>query len=366
MGTKTMRRLGALGGAAALLLATACGDSDADQADGGDTRTAENESQGGGGEFEASPGYLSQVVDESTGQSFSYEMTMEMSMGGDTIDFGAPIATGQTDGDRQHMRMDMGVMFEAMLGEMGGSEELPEGFGGDMSIEYVIDTDAMYIRAPIFASMFGEMPGGTAELGEAGDLLGAFGQLGDGWGKVDLSALGDVLPGQAAGSLGGQAYDPQVFLEMIRSSESVEELGTDEIDGVPVSGVAAEVSMVDMLDAQGMSPEDAGGSSVDLTGATFPLEVWVDGDDLIRRITFTFDDESLADAAAATGQDVAEGDIDALGGVGVTMAMDFSGYGEPVDIEVPSGDEVVDITDDFVSGYEAIEELGTTGVGVPS
>jgi hypothetical protein len=165
-----------------------------------------------------------------------------------------------------------------------------------------------------------------------------------------------VAPGEAAGSLGGgQAYDPQVFLEMIRSSESAEELGTDEIDGVAVNGIAAEVSMADMLEAQGVSPEDLAGGGEEIAGMTFPMEVWVDADDLIRRIHYTFDDESLTDLGGAGG-------TPAMGGV--SMTMDFLDYGGDITVEVPSGDEVVDITDDFVAGYESMDDLGPTG-GVP-
>ena len=369
MGTKTMRRLGGLG-AAALLVAAGCGGDDADQADEGiggvelggpGAEGAEASSSG----FEATPGYLSEVVDASTGESYRYEMTMEMDLGGDPIDFGGPIATGEFDGTRNHMQMDMGAMFAGIMSSVGGGGELPNGLPtGDLTIEYVTDTDAMYMRAPFFAAMFGELPAGTdtSSLGEAGGLVEAFGQLGDGWGKVDLTALGDVLPSEAAASLGGgQAYDPAVFLEMLRSADGAEELGTDEIDGDPVSGLSAEVSMADMVEAQGMSPDDLG-SSADVAAMTFPLEVWVDADDHIRRIHFSFDEETLAEAGGAASEEA----VATLGGVGMTMTMDFADYGDSsIEVEVPADDEVVDITDDFVAGYESIDDL-STGVGMPS
>ena len=362
MGMTTMRRLVALGGAATLLLATACGGDDADQADddvsGVEMEGSESEASGSAGGFEASPGYLSKVVEESTGQSYRYEMTMSMELGGEPLDFGGPIATGEFDGTRNHMQMDMGLMFEAIMGSMGGGEDLPGGMSmDDMNIEYVVDADAMYIRAPFFGAMLGGVPAGAAgEMGEAGALLEAFGSLGDGWGKVDIAAMGDVAPGEAAGSLGGgQAYDPQVFLDMIRESESAEELGTDEIDGVPVSGIAASVDMGDMLEAQGMSPEEVGGAVEDMAGLTFPMEVWIDADDLIRRIDYAFDEETLAELG---------GGADAAGMGGISMTMDFLDYGGDITVEVPSGDEVVDITEDFVAGYESMDELGPTS-GVP-
>ncbi|HEY8547840.1 MAG TPA: hypothetical protein VIL36_22430 [Acidimicrobiales bacterium] len=357
MGKTTMRRLAALGGAALLLVGTACGDDD-DQA-GDDVSGVELEGPDSGAEaggFEASPGYLTKVVEQSTGESYRYEMTLDMELDGRAVDFGGPIATGEFDGTRNHMRMDMGVMFEGIMGSMGG-DDLPPGMSmGDLTIEYVVDTDAMYIRAPFFGAMMGDVPPGAAEsLGGAGSLLTAFASMGDGWGKVDVAALGDVLPGEAAGALGGgQAYDPQVLLELIRGSEDAEALGTDEIDGVPVNGIAAEVDMAEMLEVQGLSPEDLG-SAGDMADVTFPIEVWVGPDDLIRRVNFTFDDETMADLGG--------GDTAGLGGMSVSM--DFLDYGGGFDIEVPSGDEVIDITEDFVAGYEAIDDLTATG-GLPS
>ena len=358
--TTRTRRLVAVGGAMALLLAAGCGN-DADQAEddiSGVELDAGNQGAEGASEgFQATPGYLSKVVDDSTGQAFRYEVSMEMSLGGESLDFGGPIATGEFDGTRQYMHMDMGAMFEGMTSSLGGGEDLPFDTSGDgMTVEYVIDSDAMYMRAPFFATMFGSLPAGQ-DLAGADGLVDAFTQLGDKWGRVDLSALGDVLPGEAAGSLGGgQTFDPTVFLDMIRASESVEELGTDSIDGVDVTGLAAEVSMADMLQAQGMSADDLGAGADALPDASFPIEVWVDGDDLIRRIDFTFDSEALADMAGQAGQDAGASDV--LGGVGFGMTMDLSDYGDgSIEIEVPAGDEVVDITDSFMEGFQSLGEL---------
>lgn len=356
---RKIRRLMALSGALALLVGAGCAE-EADQADDGpdevETDTQEGVEESGG--FEASTGFLSKLVDDTDNQSYRYSMTMEMSMGGQSIDFGGPIATGEYQDGRQYMRMDMGAMFEGIMGSMGGSggEALPPGMtGDDMVIEYLVDAETMYMRAPFFATMFGSMPPGT-DLGEAGGLVEAFGALGDGWGKIDIAALGDVAPGEAAGALGGgQSFDPSIFLDMIRDAEGVEELGTDEIDGEQVTGLAAEVSMVDMLEVQGLSPEDLGPGTEGMSDLTFPLEVWVDGDEQLRRINFTFDEEAFGDIAESQGED--PGEIAEMGGVGMTMSMDFSDWGDDsISVEAPTSD-VVDITDDFVQGYEAMEDL---------
>lgn len=352
----TWRRLAAIGGAAALLVGAGCGD-DADKADDGKDITSDGESGQTG--FAATPGYLQRVVDQSADTAYRFEMDANFSLGGAPIEIDG-LATGEFDGIRQHLTMDMGAMFDGMMGQLGGGEELPEEMegllDGDMTIETVTDTDAMYMRAPFFSSMFGNVP--ADEVGEAGDLLNAFTSMGDGWGKVDLSELGDVLPGEAASALGGgQTYDPQVFLDMIKGSEGVEELGSDEIDGVSVNGLAADVSMAEMLEAQGMDGATAGAEG--LEDMTFPIEVWIDGEDQIRRVSFTFDGESLADAAEEAGEDIDDMDIGSeMDAFEFGMTMDFTDYGdESIEVTVPSGDEVVDITEDFVEGYESLSEL---------
>lgn len=354
---RTTRRLAALGTAAALLVSIGCG-SDAEKADdGADETAAENAGSGGPEGFEASPGYLTKLVDETSEQAYRYEVGMDVGFGGESIDFGGPIATGEFDGTRQYMHMDMGVMFQGMAGQFGADEELPAEFTGNgMTVEYVIDTDAMYIRAPFFATTFGSVPAGT-DLGEAGGLLESFGSLGESWGRVDLTALGDTLPGEAASALGGgRTFDPQMFLDMISDAEDVEELGTDEIDGETVTGLAAEVNMADLLGAQNVDLGDLGPEAEGMSDLSFPLEVWIDGDDQLRRITFSFDSEAFSDVAEESGEDLAE--LDGLGDMSFGTTIDFSDYGDDsISVDVPTGDEVVDITDSFVTGFESLEDL---------
>lgn len=349
----TLRRLAALGGAAVLLAGVGCGSDSDDDAGGGDVKTGEP------GTFEASPGYLRKVVDESEQQAHRFEVDAQIAMLGETIDIDG-MMTGEFDGTREHMVMDMGAMMEQMMGALGeDGGDLPSEFlGDDMTVETVVDSDAMYMRAPFFATLGSAMPSGE-DLGEAGDLFDAFTQLDDKWGKVDLAELGDVLPGEAAGALGGgQTYDPSVFLDMIKASDDVKELGSDEIDGVTVTGLSANVSMADMLESQNMSADDLGTDIGELGDVGFPMEVWIDGDGLIRRIKFSFDDETMTDIAESSGEDIPEEDLAELGGFGFGMTMDFTDYGDDsITVEVPSGDEVVDITDEFVEGYESLGDM---------
>jgi hypothetical protein len=307
-------------------------------------------------EFAASPDYVASVVDATRDTSYRYSMSISFGMGGQSFD--ADIATGAFDGERSQVTMDFGAMLQ-QIGGMG--EEVPSELAdADLTMEQVVDEDAIYLRAPFFSAMADQVAGEGSDIIDmtsepGGALFGIYDQLGDGWGRIDVDALGDVLPADVQETLGGgQNADPRVFLDMLRNTESVEDLGTDEIDGDEVHGLAADVDLGDLLKASGTDPDDIGGGTTDelgdFTAFSFPLEVWIDGDDHVRRIDFTFGADSFTDLAEQSGQDI--GDMpDELADFSMGMTMDFADYGDDsISIEAPS--DAVDITDDFVAAYE--------------
>jgi hypothetical protein len=342
MAAATGGRWVAIGAAAALLVGAGAGC--AEESD-GDLVAAKPI------DFAASPEYVASVVDASRDDSYRYGMTFSFGMGGQDLD--AQLATGEVDGERSHMELDFGALFEQMGSGIG--EEVPSELAdADLTMEQVTDGEAIYLRAPFFAALTESLP--QSELDDAGGaLFDIYDQLGDGWGRIDIDALGDVLPTEAQQALGGgQNADPRLFLDMVRDTENVEDLGTDEIDGVEVHGLAADVDLGDLLKASGTDPDDIGGGTTDevgdLTAFSFPLELWIDGDDHVRRIDFTFGADSFADLAEDSGADIGEMPGE-LGDFSVGMTMDFTDYGaDDISIETPG--DAVDITDDFVAAYE--------------
>jgi hypothetical protein len=309
--------------------------------------------------FEATPSYVGQVIDASESEPYRYSMDVAFDMFGQSAD--AQLATGAFDGERSQMSMDLGALLEQMGSGFG--EEMPaELADADLSMETVTDTDAVYLRAPFVQAMtegLGEDEGDVGLSTGADGMLDVYDAIGDGWGKVDIDALGDVLPADAERALsGGQSADPTVFLDMLRETSEVRELGTDEIDGVEVHGLAADVDLGDLMAASGTDPSamssGSGGEAAeglgDLSSFTFPLEVWVDGDNHVRRITYTFDQDSFGDIAEAAGEDAGELPSE-MGNFSIGMTMDFSDYGDDsISVDVPS--DAVDVTDEFVTAYQ--------------
>src|SRR5690606_26171159 len=112
---------------------------------------------------------------------------------------------------------DLGPMMSEVAESMG--ESVPAEMAGmDLTMEMAGDADAFYLRAPMMATL-----GGGA--GAAGDLAA----IGDGWGFVDMAALGEHVPGDVASALGAQSVYPQAVVAVVQGVDDVEEIGRAEV-----------------------------------------------------------------------------------------------------------------------------------------
>jgi hypothetical protein len=351
--TRTTRRWSPL--APVLVLATlgaACAD-EADDA-GGDVVTGEVD-------FEPTGRYLAAASERSTSVPFQFEMSMAMHAGGrgDEIDVDAPVMTGAQDGERYDFHMDMGPWIEQTMTETGQSPDLP---ADELTMDVVGDRETLYVHAPMYAAL---AESGVPSMGPVAQLA----ELGDGWGRVDLTALRDLSVANVQSTAGApNGSDPRALLQVVAGADDVEELGEDAIDGTQVHGLSADVSLGEMLEAQGVSADrfvdqmsaNLGpnlGSAPDgfvegvmstIVETDVPLEVWTDGSGYVRRIGYTFD---LADMFSGMREFPRQIESFEMG-----TTMDFSGYGDSVEIDDPPAD-AVDVTDT----YRQILEAGQAG-----
>ena len=220
---------------------------------------------------------------------------------------------------------------------------MPAAMGSlDMTMEMAGDLETFYLRAPLFAEMGSELGPEAAGLAE----------MGDGWGYVDLTAMGDLLPADLAAAIGTQGVDPRAIVDMIEGTEEVEDLGTGEVRGDAVHGLSTDISMAELLEASGQDPDalaEMGGQGAATEEATAELydtpttiEVWIDDDGFLRRFEFGWD---IADLASALGED--PGEMRALGVGDFRYVMDMYDYGATVDFEPPS--DAVDITEAYAA-----------------
>lgn len=237
-----------------------------------------------------------------------FEMTFEFDTPEGVFDM---LATGGFDGDRMTMEMDFGAMFQ-QLAESAG-ESLPPGFEEPMQM--VVDGDTFYMRMPMLDMITGTsgwLSGRPEDLGQSGDALG----------------------------LSGTSTSPTAMLETLRGvSDDVEEVGTEEVRGVETTHYRATIDLDVVLqqvpDAQRAEVEAALEQLSAAGSGTMPVEVWVDGDGLARRMV------------------VALEQIPGMGASGsMRMTMEMFDYGEPVDVQIPDPSEVTPIT-------EAMPGMGT-------
>ena len=271
-----------------LLLATSC----ASAADEGaiDVRTGAAATQA----LRAAPDAIAEAG------TVSIEMVMEMTVDGVDADL---TATGVMDADAQQMamEMDMGAMVRDLAEEAG--EDVPAGF--DEPLRVVADGATMYLQMPFAALMGGP----------------------SGWLSVDLSDMGVDARQLGAG------YDLRSTLDTLRgTSGEPDVVGTEDVRGVQTTHYRATV---DLAQAIAEAPESARaaleqqlgalGDAGDLDAVELVVDVWIDDEGLPRRQQM-----DMGSMFGALG----------FGGSAATMTIEYFGFGEPVDIEIPSPDEV--------------------------
>lgn len=216
------------------------------------------------------------------------EMTSTVQAMGHTVDVAAEGVVDFVNG-RSELTFDLA----SIVGSLGGDalpDEAARFFEGEMRA--VTDGSSLYLCAPLFA-----MLGGSDCIQQ--DVPGAEGGL----------------------AFGGQLADPAAALQSLSGAEDVEEVGTEEVDGVTTTHfrgagtMASALARLDGAEADELRQHlDEGGVSLD---SPFSFEIWVDADGLVRKMTTT---------TSVAGDQPFE----------VSGEVRFLDFGTPVDIDVPT------------------------------
>lgn len=181
-----------------------------------------------------------------------------------------------------------------------------DGFGDS---EVVYDGDTVYLRSHLL-EMFGD---------------------GKPWLKITSDQLGEVA-GKLDGSVQG---DPGAMLDLLEGAGTVEEVGSEAVRGVDTTHYRATVDLTKALDQLDSSRRQKLRDALAKMGAAqtleaVPVEVWIDGDGYVRRLTTTLDVGALAKGEAGRG-------------AAVTQTAEFYAFDEPVEITVPKASEVSEL-----------------------
>lgn len=226
------------------------------------------------------------------------EMTTTMVIDGVTREL---TATGAFAGTRARLELDMGELLAA---EAPG-ESLPT--GADEPLEVVVDGTSTYLRMPLLTSLTGVdgwLSMTAADLGQSGDPLG----------------------------LGAGGTNPMQMLDALRGvSSDIEPIGAGS-DG-ETHGYEVTVDLTKAAEKLPEAMREAYREQAASLGTTeLPLEVWVDGDGLVRVLKV-----DLADLAA--------GAEELAGFESGQLEVRFSDYGEDITVDVPDPAEVTPFTE---------------------
>ena len=160
------------------------------------------------------------------------------------------------------------------------------------------------------------------------DMPQLTGQLGTtkSWVLIRADAFLGMLGGDSSGLAAGMSASPTQQLEALESaSDSVTELGHQQVGGVDTTHYSAVIDMKKVLDQLGGNGSKLA-DLLDQSGLaqmSQTVDVWIDGQGLIRRETSNMTMGSLGT---------------------MTMAIDFTDYGIHPNIDVPPESEVYDMT----------------------
>jgi hypothetical protein len=149
-------------------------------------------------------------------------------------------------------------------------------------------------------------------------------------------------------SFGGlmRTADPEVILALLEAATGdVERVGDEDIRGEPATHLRARI---DLATAREQAPEDHWAMIDDLAGEgdarvnEVPVDVWVGEDGLLRRFAVEIERDVTVSTETPGGPPLPS---DAAGGV-TSLAYEAFDYGEPVEIEIPAADDVIDAPED--------------------
>jgi hypothetical protein len=251
----------------------------------------------------------------STGR-FTFSMDMTAPDGYETISFSGYGAFDAQAGKSQ-LSLDLSS-FASLLSALAPSTgDAPDFANPELwKVEAVLDGLDMYMRFPLLA----RIPDSPLE--------------GKSWVKIDLRRAADVAGLDLDQLMQFTSNDPRESLRLLEAvSGGLEELGEEEVHGVNTTHYRTNVDLRKYGQLVPASERERVGSMLDALVAqsglrTIPVEVWVDEQSLVHRLTMT-----LSSTQPGTGQSFDS-----------SVRFELYGYGEPVAIALPPRAATFDVT----------------------
>lgn len=219
------------------------------------------------------------------------------------------------------IKMNGGAVQSQGLGEIGGTGSVD--FSGHRGL----------LTMSVLGQSFQVVYDGTTVYDHIPQLGREFG--GKQWFKIDLNQAGKLIGVNGLGSLAqSQQSDPASALNYLRGiSGPITTVGRETVRGVATTHYRATA---DLNKAAANAPADQRAAlqqiAQSLGATTVPIDAWIDGQGVARRIAESVDFSKANIPGAPSGSLPQNMDI----------TMDFFNFGAPVSVTVPPANQVVD------------------------
>lgn len=219
-------------------------------------------------------------------------------------------ARGAVDYERQQARMTIDLGYLGRL--LGAQEGSPQNLQLNPMIDVALDGKVFYMRVPLLA--------GVVSAGKP-------------WLKLDLEQLAKQK-GADPGHLDQLSrVDPTQALAYLQGAGDFKAVGKEAVRGVETTHYTGKLDLRKAVDkAQDEQREQLQQLLESSNLRELPAEAWIDADGYLRKLTLNFSELSGAPVAS------------------FSIAMELYGFGEDVDIDVPSDDEATDLSDLSMKG----------------
>lgn len=188
----------------------------------------------------------------------------------------------------------------------------------------LLDTE-VFIRSPLFALFTGDEST---------------------WVRIDLEETAERQGLDAEALLGEQTGPAALLAQLEGASGDLEEIGTEEIRGVETTHLRVTVDTAAAIEQADPSVREQLRSYAEATGLpdSYPMELWIGEDGLVRRI------RTVLDVAGADG----------AAGVTQQTTLELFDFGVDVDLDPPLREQTLELAD-LIEDLETIEQLEQGG-----
>ena len=172
------------------------------------------------------------------------------------------------------------------------------------------------------------------------------------WVRMDLDAVYEQYGGPVQGGASG---DPTRQFEYLRGvSDSVEKVGEEQVRGAPTTRYEVVIDLEKEAEGLGAGAGEEYDEMVEGLGTSkLPVEVWIDGQNRVRRYAL---DVSVPMPENAASPGASEEDDE----VSTRMVIEYHDFGTPVDVQAPPRDQTMDGSKLLAVGQLAARERRPT------